>query len=771
MKAVHFIKKIGNRITLGFSNSQTMKNHRLIAFRLQTSMMSMTVALQIAPLARTLVTTARQVAPSFAVVLKWGIGTATLMGGYDAVSGASTIITSPSTARGKVGESFVYRITTAPKSASVFSAVPLANGLMMGKGKFKSYILGIPTLAGTTQVKLTANEPGEGTTTKTLKIIIEPSGEAPSIVGSLLIRTVAPGEDVQFSVTASGTKPLRYQWHHFGRAIHGATGASLLLKNVETIDSGDYSVSVSNDSGTDKSGIAYLTVNGPPAILVPPISSDFQFGKSASLNVQAAGLAPLSYQWFFDGEKIEGATEANLSFTVVNGSRAGVYRVMVSNELGTVESQDIDVAIDYGIKRVEEAFVSMEEMWRFNQSGSNLGTAWRMPGFNDASWKKSRALLYVESSSLPATKKTPLALGEITYYFRTTFDNPYDTAAVALQMETIIDDGAVFYLNGQEVHRLGMPDGSVNYKTKAERTVSNAELEGPFTIFSNHLKTGENVIAVEVHQVSSGSSDIVFGLSLDAVVNIPNTSPMITGSPGDLSLNQGGAAVFQVEASGTGALRYQWRLNGQIVPGATAAKLPITNIQLDQAGTYTVTVSNAFGDATSTPANLVVNIPVTIHSLSPNQTAVARESVIFKVTAFGTEPLNYQWQFNGTDISGANNPELELAEVQPDQAGVYTVTVNNVAGTVASSPISLVVNPSTPDAPAPEISRVQLVGGRLHMYFATVKGRDYRVDARASLSVGGWTAVSTMAGSGSEVSFSASVGGAGRNFYRVVLLE
>ena len=57
-------------------------------------MMIMTVALQIAPLARTVVTAAWQAAPSFAVILKWGIGTAAVMGGYDAVSGASTKITS-----------------------------------------------------------------------------------------------------------------------------------------------------------------------------------------------------------------------------------------------------------------------------------------------------------------------------------------------------------------------------------------------------------------------------------------------------------------------------------------------------------------------------------------------------------------------------------------------------------------------------------------------------------------------------------------------------
>jgi hypothetical protein len=121
--------------------------------------------------------------------------------------------------------------------------------------------------------------------------------------------------------------------------------------------------------------------------------------------------------------------------------------------------------------------------------------------------------------------------------------------------------------------------------------------------------------------------------------------------------------------------------------------------------------------------------------------------------------------------SATDSPTLTLENVQLDQAGVYDVTISNEAGTVSSSPISLVVNPYMPDAPAPEIRLVRLEGGQLQLYFETVKGRLYRVDASASLSQKKWSAVSTLAGSGTEVSFLVSVTGVDRNFYRVVLLE
>jgi hypothetical protein len=156
--------------------------------------------------------------------------------------------------------------------------------------------------------------------------------------------------------------------------------------------------------------------------------------------------------------------------------------------------------------------------WSYNQTGADLGTSWRNVGYNDSAWPTGGALLYVESSSLPATKTTPLSLGAETFYFRTHFTITDDPNTItSLEMSTVIDDGAVFYLNGQEVLRIGMPAGTIYYDTLSDRTVDNANWEY-YTLPTDALDQGDNVIAVEVHQTTTYSSDVVFGASLDTVV-------------------------------------------------------------------------------------------------------------------------------------------------------------------------------------------------------------------------------------------------------------
>src|SRR6185436_15229163 len=92
-----------------------------------------------------------------------------------------------------------------------------------------------------------------------------------------------------------------------------------------------------------------------------------------------------------------------------------------------------------------------------------------------------------------------------------------------------IDDGVVVYLNGVEVWRAGMPSGPVTFDTVASRTVADAVYEGPFSIPTAALLNGQNVIAAEVHQQSTSSSDVVFGLTLEAYV---------PPSPGNLVLSE-----------------------------------------------------------------------------------------------------------------------------------------------------------------------------------------------------------------------------------------
>ena len=159
-----------------------------------------------------------------------------------------------------------------------------------------------------------------------------------------------------------------------------------------------------------------------------------------------------------------------------------------------------------------ETLVPIDQIWRFNQAGTDLGTGWRSPGFDDAAWPSGRALLYREDAALPAPKNTALTLGSTTYYFRTHFTVSGDVSQGVLQVNTVIDDGAAIYLNGQEIYRVGLAADAL-YNSFSTRNVGDAVYEGPFTI-SAALQPGDNVLAAEVHQSTTTSSDVVFGLTL-----------------------------------------------------------------------------------------------------------------------------------------------------------------------------------------------------------------------------------------------------------------
>lgn len=162
-----------------------------------------------------------------------------------------------------------------------------------------------------------------------------------------------------------------------------------------------------------------------------------------------------------------------------------------------------------------QVLLPMTATWRYHQAPEDPGIAWRQPSFNDSVWPAGPALLYAEGDPLPGPKATPLTLGATTYYFRTRFNFTGDPAAIGLKISTILDDGAIVYLNGHELFRLGMPEGDATYSTLSARNVSNAAFEGPFPVSSEWLVAGENVLAVEVHQIATTSSDIVLGLSLE----------------------------------------------------------------------------------------------------------------------------------------------------------------------------------------------------------------------------------------------------------------
>ncbi|MFZ8836522.1 MAG: CotH kinase family protein [Flavobacteriales bacterium] len=189
------------------------------------------------------------------------------------------------------------------------------------------------------------------------------------------------------------------------------------------------------------------------------------------------------------------------------------------------------------------AWVAEGSAWKYNDSGNDLGTAWRLPDYDDTSWAAGNAELgygdgdettVVSYGGDPDNKFT-------TTYFRHSFDpGVSETTEVTAFFQLRRDDGAVVYLNGEEVFRSNMPDGDIAFDTFSVDFAGGAA-ESNWNEYTLPIAVvpGDNVLAVEIHQFSLNSSDISFDLMLSAyspleqIFSMQNPLPvMLTGSAG-----------------------------------------------------------------------------------------------------------------------------------------------------------------------------------------------------------------------------------------------
>jgi hypothetical protein len=188
--------------------------------------------------------------------------------------------------------------------------------------------------------------------------------------------------------------------------------------------------------------------------------------------------------------------------------------------------------------------------------------------------------------------------------------------------------------------------------------------------------------------------------------------PVVVQSPAGTTALVNSDLLLQAAATGNGPLSWQWRFNGAELPGATNASLFLDHVQLGDSGTYDAYVINSGGPAFSAAAQVVVVEPPTIITAPTNYIiANGGSNVTFTIGAAGTQPLQYQWQFNGTNVSGATGPSLLLTNVGVEQMGVYTINISNSFG-IANTNITLVVavRPTFIIQPQPQ---TVLEGGRV----------------------------------------------------------
>ncbi len=255
-------------------------------------------------------------------------------------AGAPPVVqTQPQPATRTVGQSVTFTLTASGPGPLTYQWY--MNGNPIAGANASSFTL--PAVKLTDAGSYTAgvrNAAGEVLSSAAL-LTVNPAVVAPVITVQPQPVAVTAGQTAQFSVSATGTAPLAYQWQRNGVNIAGATTASYSVLNAQSVHAGSYRVLVSNAAGSLTSTAATLTVNPavqPPVVLTQPQPATRTVGQSVTFTLTASGSGSLTYQWYLDGIPIAGANALSYTIPAVALTDAGTYKAGVRNAAGEVLS-------------------------------------------------------------------------------------------------------------------------------------------------------------------------------------------------------------------------------------------------------------------------------------------------------------------------------------------------------------------------------------------------------------------------------------------------
>ncbi len=160
--------------------------------------------------------------------------------------------------------------------------------------------------------------------------------------------TTYDGETIALSVEASGQGPFSYQWMKDGEDILGATSSTLTISTASASDDGDYTVAVMSQTGSVVSDVASLSIQNlpdAPAFVDQPLGDIVLKGGVATLDVRAVSNSSIDYQWYFNGDVLEGETRSVLSISPANTEDEGTYYVVATSTGGSTASENSEILV------------------------------------------------------------------------------------------------------------------------------------------------------------------------------------------------------------------------------------------------------------------------------------------------------------------------------------------------------------------------------------------------------------------------------------------
>ena len=583
---------------------------------------------------------------------------------------------------------------------------------------------------------------------------------APQISQSPLNRNVLAGSGHVFSVTASGTAPLRYQWQFNGVPITGATNVSLSLVSIQTNAAGFYAAVVANLEGSATSSVARLTVRTTNDAVYPVPHAGWSYlydGAGVAGDLTAALDGTWNHEldsWSGDGRGAGnglpgGVSSLNGVATIEDGvtnaaggtfnnrrfyfTRSLALDAPVTNA-NTILNDGVTLTFRARLTPPADPLIEISDAPNGlvnNSDGKGMfgirqaGASGMLIGFSLAEAGEDTG-----SSGTFNFGQAGLHMNHLNGDVRTNNVDPGEAGTLNLLplnpdvfhefWITIQDNGA-----DPGTHRVSIyVDGSL--APAVFNVTAGTGVDGPAT---NYLALGMGSTA------QRGAVDVdFFGYRAGAVSPSAFNQPAgIVSPPVSQFVAQGQFAAFQVGVTGTPPYSFQWYRNGAPVPGATNAGYSLGPVSpADEAAKISVRVANEFNAVTSAPPAEVhlASVPVIVGQPA-SVTVTNGDAAQLSVSVNSPVAPAYQWRRAGNVLPGETNVSLVFSPATPASAGSYDVVVANSSGSVTSQVAVLtVVNFDYGDAPDAGFRTLRSSDGARHRVVAGVSlGATVDIDA------------------------------------------
>ena len=483
------------------------------------------------------------------------------------------------------------------------------------------------------------------------------------------------------------------------------------------------------------SGTIFSVSLSSPTITSQPTSRTDYAGSTVMFNVTATSLFPMSYQWqkngtnLVDGGNVSGSVSNVLTLANISDADAAVYSINVGN-FGSLTSSNATLTV------IDLPFIATQPLSQAIGVGSNVtftALAYGAPPFI-FQW-------YYDNSPVGS----PTAGTNVSSY---TLTNVQTNQSGSYSVQVINGDGSVVSSNAVLTVLVFPPSiaiqpssqspslgSSVSFTVSVNGTppfqyqwqFKGTNIPGATNVAYNIPAVGTNDTGNYSVAVTNSAGGVMSSNALLTVI-VP---PSIAIQPASQSPSLGGSASFTISVSGTPPFQYQWQFKGTNILDATNAAYTIPVVGTNDAGNYSVAVTNSAGGVTSSNALLTVLFLPSITTQPISQKLVLGSAVSFNVAVSGTAPFNYQWLFNSVNILNATNGIYEIQAVSTNNTGIYSVIVTNLAGSVTSSNALLTVL-------VPPALSLHLLAGYPVLDLNGMLGNDFVVQYNTNLADANW---------------------------------